>query len=92
MSKIHYVVGFMIPIIVSIQIVDAPPARAEDCRTSNSTFCQNMRNADAVSKRNQADRDRQNAQQNGTSQYTGPNCWSSGASGSTVCGYQRSTR
>lgn len=82
----------LIPVVASLLVATSSIGRAEDCRTSNSQFCQNMRNAEEVSRRQQAERDRQNTQQRGTSQYTGPNCWSSGASGSPACGYQRSTR
>jgi hypothetical protein len=62
----------------------------------NDTFCQNMQNADQVYQRQQAEQQRQQQQryndQNGTSQYSGPKAYSSGASGSPVVGYQKSIK
>jgi hypothetical protein len=57
----------------------------------NDRICNESVNSTQQREADQA-RTRQLNEQNGTSQYSGPKCWSSGASGSPACGYQKSIK
>ena len=61
-------------------------------QSGQQTFDSNMKNADQVYQRQQQEKARQETTQNGTSQYSGPKVYSSGASGTPMVGYQKSTK
>jgi hypothetical protein len=61
-------------------------------QTAQQTFDSNMRNADQVYQRMQQEKARQETTKNGTSQYSGPKVYSSGASGTPTVGYQKSIK
>jgi hypothetical protein len=67
-------------------------AGAAYSQTSQQTFDSNMKNADQVYQRQQQENARQETTKNGTSQYSGPKAYPSGASGSPVVGYQKSIK
>jgi hypothetical protein len=63
---------------------------------NNDTFCQNMQNANEVSKRQQQEQDRAQQQrynqQNGTSQYSGPTLNYNSNAKTPMIGYQKSIK
>jgi hypothetical protein len=61
-------------------------------QSGQQTFDNNMKNADQVYQRTQQEKNRQETTQNGTSQYSGPKVYQSGASGKPMVGYQKSIK